>query len=499
MTRRRLLPVLVLLACAGVFAAPSFAQSTVSISKTIRGGAATDLAVPVNVSPGDGITAMDFTFTYDAAVLAPAGVYRTGYANAFTVSPDLGTPGTVRLSLSSPTALPAGSSGDVCWVVFHTVGASGTFSNLAWISARLNGGAIPATTSDGKVTLVTAASLLSVPDTAVGGPGTQVVVPINVAPADGGEAFDLAVAFNPNVISAVSVSKTPLSAPFTLTYNVATPGEVRISLFGTSAISGSGPLANITFNVTGPLGSVTPLDLFRGDINERGITSNLDDGLFTVCSTADADGDGYTGCAHDCNDADPAVHPNATELCNGKDDNCNGSIDEGFDVGAACSAGLGVCLRSGATVCTANGASTTCSATPGTPGTETCNGLDDDCDGTVDNHVAAPAQKPAVTVTRSGLVATIAWSAPPDAQGYDVQRGALKALLADQTFYSGTTACMANDTTSTATDDSGVPAVTDGFWYLVRASNCGGNGTYDDGTQQGSRDPQITASPFACP
>src|SRR4029453_7709789 len=42
---------------------------------------------------------------------------------------------------------------------------------------------------------------------------------------------------------------------------------------------------------------------------------------------ADADKDGYTADV-DCDDADPAVHPDATETCgNDKDDNCNGMSD----------------------------------------------------------------------------------------------------------------------------------------------------------------------------
>jgi formylglycine-generating enzyme required for sulfatase activity len=45
----------------------------------------------------------------------------------------------------------------------------------------------------------------------------------------------------------------------------------------------------------------------------------------------DLDGDGYgIGCAagKDCNDRDPAIHPDATESCNFKDDDCNGLVDE---------------------------------------------------------------------------------------------------------------------------------------------------------------------------
>jgi hypothetical protein len=42
----------------------------------------------------------------------------------------------------------------------------------------------------------------------------------------------------------------------------------------------------------------------------------------------DADGDGYVA-SLDCNDANAAVYPGATETCNGVDDDCDGTIDDG--------------------------------------------------------------------------------------------------------------------------------------------------------------------------
>lgn len=43
---------------------------------------------------------------------------------------------------------------------------------------------------------------------------------------------------------------------------------------------------------------------------------------------SDNDGDGVTTEGGDCNDADPGIRPGALESCNGIDDDCNGEVDE---------------------------------------------------------------------------------------------------------------------------------------------------------------------------
>ncbi len=102
------------------------------------------------------------------------------------------------------------------------------------------------------------------------------------------------------------------------------------------------------------------------------------------CVDLDGDGFGIGGsctAAVDCDDGDPAVSPDAPEACNGVDDDCDGRTDEGF--GEAVTCGVGACERT-VSDC-AGGSVTTC--TPGTPGTEVCNGIDDDCDGTIDDNL----------------------------------------------------------------------------------------------------------------
>jgi hypothetical protein len=76
----------------------------------------------------------------------------------------------------------------------------------------------------------------------------------------------------------------------------------------------------------------------------------------------------------------------APEACNAIDDNCDGATDEAFPtLGDACTAGLGICANYGTVVCTPDTTGSVCSAVPGAPmPTDSCNYLDDDCDGVVD-------------------------------------------------------------------------------------------------------------------
>ena len=120
-----------------------------------------------------------------------------------------------------------------------------------------------------------------------------------------------------------------------------------------------------------------------------GIDQNCD-GTDAVCDKSiDADGDGYNALpddGQDCDDTAPKVHPGATELCNGYDDNCDGFVDEGNPGGgAACGESKGVC-KLGTNVCSHLGLVEEIVCVGGISGTtEICNGKDDDCNGLTDD------------------------------------------------------------------------------------------------------------------
>lgn len=154
----------------------------------------------------------------------------------------------------------------------------------------------------------------------------------------------------------------------------------------------------------------------------------VDEDLTITTHYEDADGDGYGGFSgatvmakcppagfapnsNDCNDRNPRVYPGATETCNQIDDNCDGRIDEG--VREVC--GVGLCARQ-ATSCAPG------SCTPGEPSEEVCNGFDDDCDGEVDEGLdGCEASEPCSGADCSTGAGGSTGSQPLDPQNPDPQ------------------------------------------------------------------------------
>ncbi|MEW6380808.1 MAG: DUF1566 domain-containing protein [bacterium] len=88
---------------------------------------------------------------------------------------------------------------------------------------------------------------------------------------------------------------------------------------------------------------------------------------------------GYVDKGGDCQDSDANINPAASEVCDNKDNDCDGLVDE--NLAKPCSTGCG----SGTETCQA-GRWVGCTAPQPRP--ETCDGKDNDCDGLVDEGLA---------------------------------------------------------------------------------------------------------------
>jgi hypothetical protein len=120
--------------------------------------------------------------------------------------------------------------------------------------------------------------------------------------------------------------------------------------------------------------------------------SDLDgDGMGDVCDV-DADGDGFEGdlgAGDDCDDGDSSIHPGATDVCNGVDDDCDVATPDGSGEtwdGTPTSCGAGVCVSTGQLTCSGGLQVDTC--TPDTPPESP----ESTCDDGLDNIVTALLQ-----------------------------------------------------------------------------------------------------------
>ncbi|HKB07851.1 MAG TPA: MopE-related protein, partial [Candidatus Polarisedimenticolia bacterium] len=152
--------------------------------------------------------------------------------------------------------------------------------------------------------------------------------------------------------------------------------DLRTSGWSGGAAPDADGRASVTFPSPPPQGFCTFLGasiVIAG--HEIGAVAGMTKGN-TLPTCPDEDGDGFCSLIDDCNDHNAAIHPGAAELCDGLDNNCDGVVD---DLGST-TCGVGPCSRT-VPRCVA-GVPQTC--TPGQPSAEVCDGVDNDCNGQTD-------------------------------------------------------------------------------------------------------------------
>ncbi|MCK6527766.1 FG-GAP-like repeat-containing protein [Myxococcota bacterium] len=127
--------------------------------------------------------------------------------------------------------------------------------------------------------------------------------------------------------------------------------------------------------------------------NCDGIDQDCDD---VVDNGFDLDGEGWTTCGGDCDDGEPTVFPGAVEVCDGIDQDCDAVVDNGFDLDG-----------DGWTTCAGDCDDEDPSINPAAE--DVCDGVDMDCDG-ADARPGVEAACPAL----SCLDALAAWPFAPD-------------------------------------------------------------------------------------
>ena len=192
----------------------------------------------------------------------------------------------------------------------------------------------------------------------------------------------------------------------------------------------------------------------------------------------DVDGDGYgdpssfqdacTAPANsslntlDCDDSSATTYPSANELCNGNDDDCDGSIDEGaIDIqiwyqdadgdgfGQQTSSSFGCTAPAGYVASSSDCDDGDSAIAPGLD--EYCNGVDDDCDGTVDDNP----------------VNGVEWHPDADGDGYGNMYLSVTACAAPGGYYADDSDC--NDADATINPEGAED------WYDGVDSNCDGS------------------------
>lgn len=144
--------------------------------------------------------------------------------------------------------------------------------------------------------------------------------------------------FGVNAPAEGSILNASCSQPFTFSIDATGVGTLTIAAVGVPLgstftpplpVSGAQSVASV-FNWT-PTSSNVGLNLMSIIVTDNtGPQTTRNFGILVVDNTVDMDGDTFTPCSGDCDETNAAINPGATEICDGIDNDCDGDIDEGL-------------------------------------------------------------------------------------------------------------------------------------------------------------------------
>jgi hypothetical protein len=281
-----------------------------------------------------------------------------------------------------------------------TVHDDSPLDELRYVFSAEPGGALDGelTVGDETVTLVYTRALL---------PGAVTVTLVATDPGGliGRDAVDVLVGENQaptvEILAPATGARVPAGVEQTVSIQVADADEADPGALSLAWTGLDGPehpdaagtaAATATFTTIGAAAVSVSVTDSAGAIDVADLTLEVYD--------ADDDNDGWPDVADggtDCDDADPAVSPAADELCDGIDQDCNGVVDDGPSDGATWYAdtdGDGYGAEPGTASCAApagwiatGGDCDDADAGVHVGAVETCDGRDEDCDGSVDEDV----------------------------------------------------------------------------------------------------------------
>ena len=246
-----------------LIAPPTLSQSlTLSIPDTSAASSSL-LKLPIRTTnvTGLGILSMSIIISFDQNVLDALGANSLG-----TISQAWGNPttadsiGQIKLAMTGIT--PLAGEGILTYLFFEVTGAKDDMTTIHFKTVYINDGAIIADTVSGKFTALEAEAephiRLAIPDSS-GDAGSIINLPIKVSNLTGFniDSLSMTLTFNKYVLQAMDIITTgTLTDNWKDTIDVM-PGKISLFLKGTPALTDSGTLCLLQFQLKGRPGMAT--------------------------------------------------------------------------------------------------------------------------------------------------------------------------------------------------------------------------------------------------